>query len=66
MNDKQGAGASASAPNRRIVEELRDYPAEGYWRPAERKLWYVVLEGTVEITHDLKRERAELFLRVNP
>jgi hypothetical protein len=65
-------------PSRRIVTDWRTYAADGHWRPADKKLWYVVLdaellcgsayksEGEHEVTRDLKRDVAELYLKESP
>lgn len=53
----------ARSSGRTITEEWRDYPEEGFWRPAKRLLWYVVRESDgSEVTRDLRHETAELYL----
>jgi hypothetical protein len=43
--------------------ETRHYPAEGYFRPAATKHWWVVREADGrEVTRDLPRGVAERFL----
>ena len=54
----------ARSSGRTITEEWRDYPDEGFWRPAKRLLWYVVREPDgSEVTRGLRREIAERYLR---
>jgi hypothetical protein len=48
---------------RALTEEWRDYPDLGPWRPACRKLWYVVRDAHgAEVTRDLRRDIAERYL----
>lgn len=52
-----------SRAGRTLSEEGRDYPAQGPFRPAGRKRWFVVGDANgVEITRTLSREAAELYL----
>jgi hypothetical protein len=52
------------AVGREIAEQWVDYPEQGVYRPATRKLWYVVVDaGGVEVTRSLRRDIAELYLR---
>ena len=61
--DLLAASILARARGRTVSEEWRDYPEQGFWRPAYRKLWYVVREADGrEVTRDLRREIAELYL----
>ena len=70
MSYEQGAGAAVLAAaivgrttGRTIGEQWRDYPEQGFWRPACRKRWYVVREADcTEVTRDLHRETAERYL----
>jgi hypothetical protein len=63
--EKNAATAAGDelAAVRSIREQWVDYPADGPWRPAERKLWFVVVGADgLEVTRSLKRDVAELYL----
>jgi hypothetical protein len=60
------AGASTSTTSRggrTIHEERREYPAQGIWRPAMCKRWFVVLDADgAEVTRCERRTDAERYL----
>ena len=69
LEDETAAGDELAAylargrGGRILREEARDYPAQGYWRPAQRKHWFVVEDAAgVEVTRSLKRSVAEMYL----
>jgi hypothetical protein len=48
---------------REIVEQWVDYPEKGPYRPARRKLWYVVIDANgIAVTRSLRRDVAETYL----
>ena len=48
---------------RTLREEWVDYPAEGFWRLAERKRWWIVEDADgVEVSRSLDRDVAERYL----
>jgi hypothetical protein len=54
---------ASSRASRTIHEERREYPAQGIWRPALCKRWFVVLDADgAEVTRCERRTDAERYL----